>query len=1111
MSLLAPAEGVACEYKSHATGEWLHAKVVALDDGRGIIQLDVLPGVWLRRDSTRLRDVTSAPSAEAETTQCQEAAKDGDGNGNGNNSSSSTSCGSSDSSSGGSGSRSGGNSKGSVRIKAGCAGEGDAAATVTATGSANGGAASTGVQAARSITFEHGRRSLSPKVSRGSCPSRFVGAADSSPANAGSPSSAQPQPIAGGSVAVRRIEVPAAAGEASTARKAPMLARLHRTSVIMVGSGVATPSAGPPPLPHCASPPLPPHVIAGPPAPVRGNYYARSTSAGPPVRERKHLLQGEADAAGPLKPELSFNRALSPSRPLPRVSTCATVPSRVVAAEAPPVTSSDADATSSDVTAPKKTSADSTVTAGGVGLKAGSGEGPAEGDEVRPYSRPVYIRAPGQPGQATGLSVKVAAAGGGCEASASFQPPHRQVGTDSQQARWTWQDVQDVEATTSTTSSTTTEQRPAALRPAVAAATVAEEEEEEEAAAATTGTRYCFSPSKSNAGSMVIPPSSNGAAGSISVSINRAAGSLNISSCTSPGGRPAAGDLHSSSMLSEGGVTEGKAADNREVAPPATAPAAAAPARLNGVSARGGIQSSVGGPSQLPEGGVSSVPTTTATREVKSSDAAAATTATGAEKPPAPTTSPTAAAAAAAASAAGVAQRPAAATTTTTTAPTGIFALFAAGEKQSASTPTPTSTPAAAGPKSYTPAEPEPQKAAPAAVGRSCVAAEKSAQAAAPEKNAAEKAPAAEKPAATSSAREKSAGPSRAAATAPAPPPAPTPTPAAAEKQAATESSSMPSPSSSGAGQAKAPDGKRRGNIDFKASEVVGYDEEGEPVLVRQVDPETGSSRTIVLNKDGSQAVFGANTVASLLSTTQDNASHWIDNLSMEQMRGLTHEVGQRLVSSSAKYTFHKKRYDKLSEKSHYAYFGLSSDATDKDLDLAYKKMAKQMHPDKNGGTDEAKKKFQEMRAKYEALKERRTLGLDGESSTQAAEHKDAAAPPEGSEEDKEASPDSSPQNKEGGSGGQEGSKEGSGDDGPDDENGGGGGEPRRKEAYEVDEEEEQARKKSSQHRERKTSIEYDPGDRQSLSSTAKEMVEQLRALEGHIKIVEAALRRAGL
>merc|ERR1719281_1042373 len=61
-----------------------------------------------------------------------------------------------------------------------------------------------------------------------------------------------------------------------------------------------------------------------------------------------------------------------------------------------------------------------------------------------------------------------------------------------------------------------------------------------------------------------------------------------------------------------------------------------------------------------------------------------------------------------------------------------------------------------------------------------------------------------------------------------------------------------------------------------------------------------------------------------------------------------------------------------MGEQLNYHYFGLTADASDKDLDNAYRKLAKQMHPDKNGGTDAAKKRFQQMKERYEAIKKKR-------------------------------------------------------------------------------------------------------------------------------------------
>jgi len=152
----------------------------------------------------------------------------------------------------------------------------------------------------------------------------------------------------------------------------------------------------------------------------------------------------------------------------------------------------------------------------------------------------------------------------------------------------------------------------------------------------------------------------------------------------------------------------------------------------------------------------------------------------------------------------------------------------------------------------------------------------------------------------------------------------------------------------------------------------IAYNNHGQPIIARQVDPETGVGRTMVLNEDGSCDVFGQNTVASLLSSTEDEATQWIGGFSNFQLRGLVHEIGQRLVQSSHVYQMRLNQWNEISERANLAYFGLSQDASDKDLDTAYRQMAKRMHPDKNGGTEEAKERFQDMKKRYEALKEKR-------------------------------------------------------------------------------------------------------------------------------------------
>lgn len=153
--------------------------------------------------------------------------------------------------------------------------------------------------------------------------------------------------------------------------------------------------------------------------------------------------------------------------------------------------------------------------------------------------------------------------------------------------------------------------------------------------------------------------------------------------------------------------------------------------------------------------------------------------------------------------------------------------------------------------------------------------------------------------------------------------------------------------------------------------EPVAYDNYGRPVIARQVDGETGG-KTMVLNDDGSCDVFGKQTIASLLSSTETEADDWIQVLTDFQLRGLVHEIGQRLLESSQLYQARLKSWETVSEKANLAFFGLSEDATDRELDVAYRQMSKKMHPDKNGGTEESKERFQEMKKKYEALKKKR-------------------------------------------------------------------------------------------------------------------------------------------
>jgi molecular chaperone DnaJ len=55
-------------------------------------------------------------------------------------------------------------------------------------------------------------------------------------------------------------------------------------------------------------------------------------------------------------------------------------------------------------------------------------------------------------------------------------------------------------------------------------------------------------------------------------------------------------------------------------------------------------------------------------------------------------------------------------------------------------------------------------------------------------------------------------------------------------------------------------------------------------------------------------------------------------------------------------------------EKDYYAVLGVESSASDKDISRAYKKLAKQYHPDANQGNPEAEERFKEISAAYDIL-----------------------------------------------------------------------------------------------------------------------------------------------
>lgn len=231
--------------------------------------------------------------------------------------------------------------------------------------------------------------------------------------------------------------------------------------------------------------------------------------------------------------------------------------------------------------------------------------------------------------------------------------------------------------------------------------------------------------------------------------------------------------------------------------------------------------------------------------------------------------------------------------------------------------------------------------------------------------------------------------------------------------------------------------------------EAVAFDEHGKMLIVRVTQP-TGERETVVRLPDGQQRTFDESSVKKMLGSSQKEIAQFLEDLSNTELRGLVHEVGQRLLEGSQLYHSRLAELDRLGEMSNLKFFDLDETATSRDLDNAYRKLAKKMHPDKNGGTEAAKQRFQAMKERYEALKKKL-----------AEDNANAERESEGEEVKKEDSKDGKEEKEK---------KEDSKDDAK--------------------------------------SIEYDPSNKESMVSTVVRMASQLKNIDVQMAILLKELSR---
>lgn len=241
-------------------------------------------------------------------------------------------------------------------------------------------------------------------------------------------------------------------------------------------------------------------------------------------------------------------------------------------------------------------------------------------------------------------------------------------------------------------------------------------------------------------------------------------------------------------------------------------------------------------------------------------------------------------------------------------------------------------------------------------------------------------------------------------------------------------------------------------------------------------NPEMGASQGVVYAQDSSEQAFGIKDIEWLKTSDVDSCRAWMERLTKGQLQGLIQKVGQCLVETSKSVQEKIHEHSSLEDTLCYAALGVGPESTEKEIEKAYRQLAKQMHPDKNGGTDEAKLQFQCMKERYEALKRKRAP-TPSELSDDAAQQPEPDAP---SKSGGEGSEDKEPLSQA-------------------------DGEPAPPtEAYHEDVQDRQKRESPSEP----SKITYDPNDCESIKQTMWKMLSNLKGLDKKLDSLDGDLKQ---
>ena len=118
------------------------------------------------------------------------------------------------------------------------------------------------------------------------------------------------------------------------------------------------------------------------------------------------------------------------------------------------------------------------------------------------------------------------------------------------------------------------------------------------------------------------------------------------------------------------------------------------------------------------------------------------------------------------------------------------------------------------------------------------------------------------------------------------------------------------------------------------------------------------------------------------------------DRIPVENIYGSHHVQLREICEKTRCQSCNKARHREMTGKDYYSIMGVSRAVSDKDLKTAYRRLARQYHPDVNPGNKAAEEKFKEINQAYEVLSDaekRKKYDRYGDQ-WQDADHYDEAA-----------------------------------------------------------------------------------------------------------------------